>query len=132
MLGPLVPLKGKVNTTANKDILYRFRLPTLWEQFMQGPLLIQHECATVHKARPIKTWYDNFGVKENQGPSQSTFLNPISRFGMNFNICCKPDLHKPQRHKYEQILFEQKMTFFDVSFFADATLVSEGGGCHQA
>jgi len=54
-LGPLVPVKGTLNASAYQEILDNFMLPTLWKQFRDGPFLFQHDCATVHKARSIKT-----------------------------------------------------------------------------
>ena len=52
-------------------------LPTLWEQFRDGPFLFQHDCAPVHKARSIKTWMTEFGVGELDWPAQSPDLSPI-------------------------------------------------------
>ncbi|MCI4391978.1 hypothetical protein PGIGA_G00140630 [Pangasianodon gigas] len=76
-LGPLLPVKGNVNASAYQDILDNAMLPTLWEQFGDGPFLFQHDCAPVHKARSIKTWLDEFGVEELDWPAQSPDLNPI-------------------------------------------------------
>ena len=58
-------------------ILDNSMLPTLWEQFGDGPFLFQHDCAPVHKARSIKTWMREFGVDELDWPAQSPDLNPI-------------------------------------------------------
>jgi len=44
-LGPLVPVKGILNATGYEDILANWALPTLWQQFGEGPLLFQHDCA---------------------------------------------------------------------------------------
>uniref|UniRef100_A0A3Q3IJ65 RRM domain-containing protein n=1 Tax=Monopterus albus TaxID=43700 RepID=A0A3Q3IJ65_MONAL len=74
-LGPLVPVKGTLN--ASEDILDNFMLPTLWEQFGDGPFLFQHDCAPVHKARSIKTWMSEFSVEELDWPAQSPDLNLI-------------------------------------------------------
>ena len=55
-LGPLVPVKGTLNASAYQEMLDNSMLPTLWEQFGDGPFLFQHDCAPVHKATSIKTW----------------------------------------------------------------------------
>ena len=75
--GPLVPVKGNLNASAYQWMLDNSMLPTLWEQFGDGPFLFQHDCAAVHKARSIKTWMREFGVDELDWPAQSPDLNPI-------------------------------------------------------
>ena len=52
--GPLVPVKGTLNVSAYQEMLDNSKLPTLWEQFGDGPFLFQHDYAPVHKARSIK------------------------------------------------------------------------------
>lgn len=44
-LVPLVPEKGTLNNSAYRD---NFMLPTLWEQFGDGPFPFQHNCDPVH------------------------------------------------------------------------------------
>jgi len=51
-------------------------LPTLWGQFGEGPVLFQHGCAPVHKAKLVKTWLDESGVEELDWPAQSPDFNP--------------------------------------------------------
>ncbi|KAK1794911.1 hypothetical protein P4O66_010109 [Electrophorus voltai] len=68
---------GTVNALACQEILDNFMLLTLWEQFGDGPFQFQHDCASVHKPRSIKTWMSKFGVKEFDQSAQSPDLNPI-------------------------------------------------------
>ncbi|KAI4901546.1 hypothetical protein NFI96_000888 [Prochilodus magdalenae] len=42
-----------------------------WDQFGDGPFLLQHDCAPVHKASSIKTWVSKSGVEELDWPAQS-------------------------------------------------------------
>ena len=52
-LGPLSPVKGNLNGSAHQYILDNAMLPTMWQEFGEGPFLYQHDCAPVHKARTI-------------------------------------------------------------------------------
>ena len=52
-------------------------LPTLWQQFGEGPFLFQHDIDPVHKARLIQKWFVEIGVEELDLPAQSPDLNPI-------------------------------------------------------
>ena len=70
-------MKGTLNASVYQDTLDNFMLPTLWEQFGDGPFLFQHDCTPVHKARSMKTWMIQFGVEELDWPAQSPDLNLI-------------------------------------------------------
>jgi hypothetical protein len=64
-----------VNAIGYNDILQDSVVPTLWQQFGEGPFLFQNDNAHVHKARSSQKWF--IGVEELDLPAQSPDLNPI-------------------------------------------------------
>ena len=52
-------------------------LPTLWQQFEEGPFLFQHDNAPVHKERSIQKWFVEITVEALDWPAQRPALHPI-------------------------------------------------------
>ncbi len=54
--------------TTYNGILDNSILPTLWQQFEEGPFMFQYDNAPVHKTRSIKKQPSQFGAKELDWP----------------------------------------------------------------
>ena len=78
-LGPLIPVKGNLNSTVYNDIPADSSLPTLWHQFVEGPFSrTQSEVHTV--------W------KNLTGLHRALTSTPSDTFEMNWNANCEPGL----------------------------------------
>jgi hypothetical protein len=74
--GPLVILHGNINAEGYKDILTRYILPRVEDQFDDDNYLYQHDNAPCHKAKSVREWFVDNKVPGMDCPAQSPDLNP--------------------------------------------------------
>ena len=91
-LGPLVPVKGKLNATAYNYNLDNSVLPTFWQQFGGGPFLFQHEMPPCTKRGPYRNGLSRSTWKNMTGLHRALTSTPMNTFGMNWNANCEPGL----------------------------------------
>ncbi|KAJ8898237.1 hypothetical protein PR048_003597 [Dryococelus australis] len=76
-VGPLVFVRGSMNTEAYCNILGNEMLPTLWRFYGMDPCYFQDDNARCHVSRATMQWYAGNNVRQLDWPAQSPDLNPI-------------------------------------------------------
>ncbi|KAJ8880273.1 hypothetical protein PR048_016739 [Dryococelus australis] len=75
--GPLVFVRGSMNTEAYCNILDNEMLPTLWRFYGMDPCYFQDDNVRCHVSRATMQWYTDNNVRRLDWPVQSPDLNPI-------------------------------------------------------
>ncbi|KAJ8870534.1 hypothetical protein PR048_029557 [Dryococelus australis] len=76
-VGPLVFVRGSMNTEAYCNILDNEMLPTLWRFNGMDPCYFQDDNTRCHVSRATMQWYADNNVRRLDWPAQSPDLNPI-------------------------------------------------------
>ena len=84
-LGPLVPVKGNLKSYILDDSV----LPTLCQQFGEGPFLFQHDIALYTKQGPYRNVFSRLVWKNLTGLHRALTSTPSNTFGMNWDVDCE-------------------------------------------
>ncbi|KAJ8887996.1 hypothetical protein PR048_007481 [Dryococelus australis] len=76
-VGPLVFVRGSMNTEAYCNILDNEMLPKLWRFYGMDPCYFQDDNVRCHVSRATMQWYADNNVRRLDWPTQSPDLNPI-------------------------------------------------------
>jgi hypothetical protein len=89
-------VKENFSAKAYNDILEDYVLPTLWQQFAEGPFLFQLDNAPVHKLRSTQKSFVEISVEELDWPAQSPHLNSIEHLwdGLEHLLRARPNCPK--------------------------------------
>ena len=91
-VGPLVPVKGKPNTTAYNDIVDNPVLLNLWQQFGVGPSCFSMPMPPCTKQGPYRNGLSRSVSKKLTGLHRALTSTPPITFGMNWNADYEPGL----------------------------------------
>ncbi|KAJ8879843.1 hypothetical protein PR048_020460 [Dryococelus australis] len=76
-VGPLVFVRGSMNTEAYCNILGNEMLSTLWRFYGMDPCYFQDDNASCHVSRATMQWHADNNVRRLDWPAQSPDFNPI-------------------------------------------------------
>ncbi|KAJ8876063.1 hypothetical protein PR048_023971 [Dryococelus australis] len=76
-VGPLVFVRGSINTQAYCNILDNEMLPTLWRFYGMNPCYFQDDNARCHVSRATMQWYADNNVRRLDWPAQTLDHNSI-------------------------------------------------------
>jgi hypothetical protein len=87
-----LPVKGSLNAKWHNGILDDSVVPTLWQQFVEGPFLFQHDNVLCTKHGPYRNGLSTLAWKNLTGLHRALTLTPSNIFLVNWNADCEPGL----------------------------------------
>ncbi|KAJ8891779.1 hypothetical protein PR048_004332 [Dryococelus australis] len=108
-VGPLVFVRGSMNTEAYCNILDNEMLPTLWRFYGMDPCYFQDDNARCHVSRATMQWFADNNVRRLDWPAQSPDLNPKEHLRDELDRRTN-DVLRSRVHKYVIKTHPSKMT----------------------